>query len=695
MRNRLNIFLIFFFGSILISVFHRWFFQSEIVGGDWPYLFEESLENYHFLVPSWNAWQGNGLGGTNPIYFLQSFEYLTVSLANFLNIPWLFVYKIFWFGLFIALSIFSSIYLLRTISSSAKLWQMGVAALIFTTNTYILMVVGGGQMGIALAYSVAPLVLARFIKIIHNSSFIIHHSVIAGLALSLQVLFDPRIAGITMIAVAIYIALNIKKNILSSFILMLYALIIPALVAVLLHIFWILPLFTFSQDLYQRFGDSDTGIGIVKFLSFSAFSEGISLLHSSWPENIFGKVGFMKPEFLALPILAFSSLLFLINSTIKQFNPVKIASQFNGASNTTILFFVFLGLIGAFLAKGVNPPFGDFYLWLSENIPGFEMFRDSTKFYLLVSLSYSVLIPFSVNSIYNWLKSNIKYQKSNIHSKYKIFNFSYVFLIFTICYLIFLIRPAILGQLGGTFRNHEVPKEYVILKDFLYKQPEFFRTLWIPRQQRFTFFSNLHPSVEAGPLFNVTSAAESIRELKKTGIQEYLSELSVKYIIVPYDSLGEFFLTDRKYDKTIPEKISKSLDTIPFLKKIDGFGSIAIFEVPSPKDHFWLQKSGKISYKMLSPTNYSINVSLVNPQKIIFSEKYNLSWVAKVGNTTVKSQKTSSNLNSFALEKGDHDLEIVFLQDKVYGYGRVISLVTLLGILFFILKYRKSSSLSN
>ena len=35
----------------------------------------------------------------------------------------------------------------------------------------------------------------------------------------------------------------------------------------------------------------------------------LSLLHPNWPENLFGKVYFLQPEFLILPILAFSAFL--------------------------------------------------------------------------------------------------------------------------------------------------------------------------------------------------------------------------------------------------------------------------------------------------------------------------------------------------------------------------------------------------
>jgi len=671
MKNKLNTITIFIFSLILILVYHRWFNFNPIIGGDWPFLFKETLKEFPLFVPSWNTWQGNGLGGTNPIYFLQSFENLTIFLANFLHIPWPIIYKIFWFGLFIILSLFSSIYLFRTILPNRALWMKLTAALIFTTNTYILMLVDGGQMGVALAYSVAPFALARFIRLIDHAALFgknFQLALLAGLVLSLQVLFDPRIAYITMIGVTIYAVLSImyhvlgikdfKRTMLNTFCLILYVFALPIIITILLHIFWIFPLLFFSQNLCERFCEAYTNIGIVKFLSFSTFSQSLSSLHANWPENIFGKVTFMRPEFLVIPVLAYLSLLSMGK---------------NKMIDGKILFFACSGIIGAFLAKGTNLPFASSYVWLFENIPGFDMFRDSTKFYLLVILSYSILIPFSLEKISEKVLS------------IKIRNVFYLIPVAFIIFWLFLIRPAVLGQLGGTFKNKEVPKEYVELKDFLYNQPDFFRTLWVPRQQRFTFFSNAHPSVEAGALLNATGFAQVRKDIENKGSQ-YFSELSIKYVIVPYDNLGEIFQNDRKYDPQLYENTVKGLESIPWLKKINGFGKIQIFEIPSHKDHLWLMGDGSISYKMSSPTHYFVKISTPYPQKLIFSEKYNPYWIAKTDNIIIKSEKTLNNLNSFALEKGDYGLEIIFSQEKIYNYGKIISVVAFLTILFFIVK---------
>src|SRR5438105_1392783 len=100
MRNKFN----FIFFLLLIAIYYKWFSLPYIIGGDWPYFFDETLKEFPFLVPSWNTWQANGLGGINPVYFLHSFENATVFFTNATHIPWVIIYKIFWFGLFLFFS---------------------------------------------------------------------------------------------------------------------------------------------------------------------------------------------------------------------------------------------------------------------------------------------------------------------------------------------------------------------------------------------------------------------------------------------------------------------------------------------------------------------------------------------------------------------------------------------------------------
>ena len=215
------------------------------------------------------------------------------------------------------------------------------------------MIVGGGQMGLALGYALAPLAIGAALK----------HPLGAGVILAFQIMFDPRIALLTLIAM-VFLA-GLKKTFGAGFL------------GLLPHLFWLLPTLAAKRELLPA-GLSESGW--LGFLSVAEFSKTLALLHPNWPENIFGKTYLMRPGFLVLPILAYAFLLF---------NP----------KSKTILLFALLGLIGAFLAKGVNPPAGFIYAWLFENIPGWQMFRDPTKFYFLVVLAYSFLVPYTLEAI--------------------------------------------------------------------------------------------------------------------------------------------------------------------------------------------------------------------------------------------------------------------------------------------------------
>lgn len=357
---------LFFFAFVLV-VFKGWFTIQPLSAGDWSFLFEENIKEFSFLPTIRPG-----------VYFPLKFFYQgTAKILSNLSFSWPLIERLVWFWPFLVLTIFSSWYLAKTLFPKEKIIQF-FAPFIYLFNTYILMVIGGGQMGVALAYALAPLVLSIFVKTIQTSS--VKRQASASLILALQVMFDPRISFLTLGAVALYGLVNRGLRSLKK-------LALPVLIAFSFHSIWLLSMLKMGQTaLPATYGES----GWVGFLSFANFSESFSLLHPHWPENIFGKTYLMRPEFLILPILAFGSLLFLNKKKSKN-------SQFD---NSTILYFVLLALIGAFLAKGSNPPFGEIYVWLFKNFPGMMMFRDPSKFYTLIVLSYSVLIPYSLKEIY-------------------------------------------------------------------------------------------------------------------------------------------------------------------------------------------------------------------------------------------------------------------------------------------------------
>lgn len=696
------------FFLIFLLIYFPWLLHFELIGGDWPYFFQEGINNFSFMPPAWSPIHGNGLGGTLITYALDSYLYFTGwFFSHMLHIPWPFVYKFLFFGMFLFLSIFSVWYLLKQLFPQIPLVYRLLGIFLYAANTYILLIVSGGQMGIALAYSMAPLVLASLIKItnyelritnyqrleIRNQRLIIKYLIIAGLVFSVQVMFDFRIAYITFAATILYFVLSIKykvlkENIRTSCFLLLTSLVIPIGITVLLHAFWLLPLLLGGQNPIEQVGDIYTTAGAVKFFSFAQLENSFSLLHPNWPENLFGKTYFMRWEFLILPLLAFSSLLFVSNKSQNHTEPYAKLRR-------NVLFFALLGLSGAFLAKGSNEPFGGIYLWLFDNIPGFIMFRDPTKFYLLIALPYSVLIPFAVWNIYEWLKTKNKFSILNFKFsiKSKILNFQNVFFLLLMSYFLYLIHPALLGQLGGTFKLQDVPVEYVALKDKLVNNKDFFRTLWIPRQQRFTFASNTHPSVEADPLFSASDSASLVKFFKSPQAENYLSDLGIRYMIIPYDPYGEIFVVDRKYSQKKRDNYENVLDRVSWLKKVQD-GKIAIYETRKHKDRFWLEnRKGKLSYIMKSPTKFEVDLKDVKKgDAIIFSENYSKYWRADLHNENqdlINSPFKTGNtkLNSFILSKdGDYTISVYYSDEIYYLLGRYISLIALVILLIVLFR---------
>ena len=500
--------------SIILLIYKPWFIYSgTLSSGDWPYLYLENIQEFSFLPNAQNVW--------------LSFYYQipTKILVQYLNIPWTIVERILWFFPFLAIGIFSSYALIRS-------W---IGVLVYMTNTYILMVVGGGQMGIAMAYAIAPLILKLFFD---------NKRLSFAIAIGILIMFDPRIAYIVLVSIGIFILMFRKFSQAIS--------ILPASIpiALLINSFWLVPFLNSNLNIFVENFDNSLSF---RFLSFADFSNTLSLLHPNWPENIFGKTYFLQPEFLMLPILAYSVLIFVSkieDKTLKM----------------KIIFFSLVGLIGVFLSKGSNPPLGFINEWFFQYIPGMSMFRDSTKFYILIALSYSALIPLSIQLISQRFSSRLRY----------------LFFLLFVAFWLSLIYPAVFGQLTGTFKPQKVPQEYIRLKEFLLAKPEYFKTLWIPSVQRFGFVSKNHPGLSAMEYLKVSSVSLAISIIKKPETRKELAQFLIRYIIVPYDNKQELFITDRKYDENLYRKIIKELEQLSWMSK-EVFGKTVVFEIHSEK----------------------------------------------------------------------------------------------------------------
>jgi len=680
-----NLFLILLL-LLSIWIFRSWLQTGIISSGDFDFYFNSNFKDY-FLYPfAWNWHLSNGLGGfASPLAWIASDYTLPIFVGRIFHWDWSIIERFFYLFPFLILNLVSTTFLYKKLFLRNPFFLL--APFIYLFNTYIFMMVGGGQIvGISLSYAIFPLVLAYFIMGVETrvTSANIRHSIITGLLYALLIFFDLRFAYILTITVVLYfIFIDWKqwKNIVYAF--------IPFGIAGLLHAFWILPVLMSHQNPAQSLGSAFNSLQSVKYFSFAKLENSISLLHPTWPENIFGKVGFMRAEFLIIPIVAFASLLFLNKA------PKKVEQY---TEQCTILFFVFLGLIGAFLAKGANDPFGSVYLWMFQHVPGFVMYRDPSKWYTLVALSYSILIPFTVWQIYEWLKDHRKFSifkfQFSINSNNVIFNVQNLLVLLFVVFWLFTIRQAVFGQLGGTFKSTSIPSEYVSFANYLSNEQNFSRTLWVPTTQRFAFSSQNHPAVSAENLFNIYDEKSLIKKLRQSDTEKLLQDAGVRYVIVPSDSQKEIFLKDRLYSESLYKKTVADVSKIEWLIPNKKFGHLKVFEIKNSKDHFWISSaSAKVSYRAVSQVEYTVFVkNAAKGERLVFSESNDPHWTAMSGNYKVANIKYKGLLNSFVLPKdGSYTLDIYYMPQRWEDIGVWISLGTLILVAGSLIMLRRKS----
>jgi len=227
------------------------------------------------------------------------------------------------------------------------------------------------------------------------------------------------------------------------------------------------------------------------------------------------------------------------------------------------------------------------------------------------------------------------------------------------------------------FKTTGEPSEYSKLEGFINSQSSYSRTLWVPQKQRFGYYSNSHPIISAQILFNQFDNNKLLKQLAKKDSEKIIQESAVKFIIIPYDSQGEIFLDDRKYSEKEYQKTIDEVKKISWLKEISGFGKIKVFEVPNPRNHFWLTGEGQVQVKQISPVEY--RAGLKNVQKgeiLVFAEKFDKNW-------TANSISVSFNgFNSFVLSRnGDYSLRIYFEPQDWVNIGSIVSFLSLVSVL--------------
>src|SRR3989344_1213942 len=201
--------LLFILGLLVpaLLAFRAFFLPGPLVFGDAPYFYPEGLKE---LVSNFYIWtnRGENFGGINkiswiyPLMYIYGFLYTSLGLNHDLIIRLIFYFPAtilafitpVFFGMFLG---FPKIVLFFT-------------SLVYGLNTYFLLLLDGGQVGVALAYGLFPLTFTLLLKLIQYNG---KKSFLATLAfLLLLTLFDPRFTLIAFLAAVVWVLIEALVN---------------------------------------------------------------------------------------------------------------------------------------------------------------------------------------------------------------------------------------------------------------------------------------------------------------------------------------------------------------------------------------------------------------------------------------------------------------------------------------------------
>jgi len=592
-----NFYIIILF-LILGAIYWKWFIPGPKVALDFPLVSEAILKTFLGTPKIWFETGGEGMGEYG-VFTLWSYpaSFISGILAH-LNLNFsiiarlMFLFPLLIFGTF---SIWKYCESLK-FSNGAKF----ISALFYLSNTYILLIVDGGQLLISLAYAWFPFSFFMIEKSIGGS---FKNKILAALSVTILGFLDIRFIFVLFL-------LSLSRFLFGFFIIesrewfnwirkWISLGVISLVIFLGLNSYWII-----AQIFVPLDNEVFTKLTQTFFTSSTNLSHPLLLISPHWFKNVFGVISPIRFEFIFIPILVF------LSPILKP-------------RNKNVAFWLVVSVIGVFLSKGSAEPFGEVYQWLFHNFPGFSLFRDSTKFFFLVSLSFAILIGLTVDSLLDKVR---RFKRLTI-----------IILSAFVIYFIYLASPIWQGLTSGTFSDHNYENEYGQIADFLRNDPSFGRVFWIPSSRPLTYSDPNHPIVEALRLVDKRPFSSSVlgtyeifnylREAPYMG--ELFSVSGIRYIVYPY--------LDPKRDDLHPDNIKyyytflDQLSNLPWLSRISNL-SMPVFKVETNQDRFFATSNTWIivgSDDIYNEATKSSNLSLSNNSLIFAEERVGLNLIDK------------------------------------------------------------------
>ncbi len=577
-----------------------WWKSGVRVAADYPLI---SMSTLHALFNIPYTWQNGGSVGLGEygIFTLWSWPYnFVLGLLSRLGLNFSIQERIFYILPILLIGIFG----LRKSIKYYNISGLGIfiSTIFYLTTTYLLLLIDGGQLSIALSYAFFPLVFIQILRSIYGN---LKDQIISVIFLIFFASFDIRFVFILLLLLIMRFIFEIinrfakEKHIgIGRWI---YGGLFFSFLFVLFNSFWILPfkMFPLSSVTYSSL------ISNIE-LSTVTWKHAVLLLQPQWYKNVFGVVPPVNYAFIMIPILAFSA-------------PVIFFFRENNKYRSEVIFWTLIAILGVFLAKGSNPPFGGVYSFIFNKIPGFSLFRDSTKFFFLVALSYSVLIAFSVD----WLVNRFNWKLKIGNWKLSIISF------LLIPYFLSLISPVYTGEMTGTFSKPINEKEFRYVDLTIEKDNQFGRVFWIPGIAPLGYSDYNHPSLEALRLtkirpfsIGIVGSYEIFNFLREAPFMGELFKVSdIEYLVYPYPDPRRIDLKKDNIDYYFA--FLDQLSKLPWIEKRITDQPVPLLKTKTTKDHlfitnnsFYVVGSDRIYWDLMKINDFDLSNSA-----LIFTEE--------------------------------------------------------------------------
>lgn len=694
---------------LLAAVAHfRWISFSVFQYGDWRFHFAEVGQSFLDLSP----WSTNlCLGQATFTLWKLPFNAVYGLLAS-VGLDSNITEKFLVFLPAILLPPLASFFLVKQIVRSNTAAFAG--ALVYSFNSYFYSINTAGHefLTVAAAFGVMGILLfMRALSQKHTSAFLT-----AGLLGFFSVSYDIRMAYIAIVVSILYwlYFIVLSSNRIEAFRNTATGVGILACLFVLLNSYWLLPAIAanslLNNEIMQRelFGNE-----------FMNILQAIALFHPFWNGT--------KPEwfvvqpiplyFFIVPILAFWGLAL-------------------NRRNKDVLFFGLISIGGIFLAKQSGEPFAQLYLFLFTTVPGFGAFREASKFYFLIAIGYAVL----VGALVAWLHNNPPGIKHVLFLKY-------LLLLLILSISAWNAKPMFTGEIETMFVERHVPDDYVCLKQHILDDQKYARVLWVPRDVPWEVNNNTHPTLSIvnmiyadwGKVFSPL-ASEPNRKVENSiqfllahpYSQQLLANSSIRYIIVPLrDTVndGDFY----HYYGGSRDVFIKQLDRLSYLRRLNiGMANSIAYENPHYRPHIYLTPEAEtiakfvpfdsIEFDVSNRSEYQVHLKNISSLVYLnFTDNYHPDWRLYFGpfswwnmlldktNTLPDSShiKSDAGFNVFYIDPNyikrnypkktykenadgsiDVDLTLYFRPHSYLNLGLMVSLLTLVGCLTYLLVSR-------